>query len=682
MFSGTSTSCPGPATASRPGRMRAVSAGSLAVTGVPSMSGTFAVTVAPWAAATFSATLARSANTAWRMPSSKVRMVPTSSTWSGMMLKRTPPWMAPKLSTTGCREMSWRRLTTVCAVPMMSAAATIGSTPPHGRDPCVWRPWTTMLKRSDAAMAGPLRTPICPACRVENTCRPNTASGRKSRNTPWASISSAPPASPSGGPSSAGWNTNSTSPGSASRMPTSASATPIRMLVWASWPQACITPTSWPLKVARACEAKGRPVVSVTGSASMSARSASLGPGRPPLSTAVTPVVAMPVRGSSPSARRCSATRAAVRVSRLPSSGCWWKSRRHATTLSRSASAALPTSARCAGACAASGGAARARPKASRRAEADGARGRVACGMAVLPGGPADPSAGRATARPGLQVVPRQVLGRLHLDQARSGALEGARQPLAGVQRVRGGVGGADQFHVAVVGLVDEGDEAPRGVVAAAVHHRDPAQQHRVELGRDLDVVRRAARALAERGEIEPGHAGAARPGGDAAALQLDAAVAVAVVAAQRVPARFQPGVGPGVQRRPVDRRAGQLAKPVVGVADDLEHLAVPLQQRDRGQEARALQAAGVEAAGFDVGRGHQHDAFGEHPLQQPSQEHGVADVADEELVEHQHPQRAAPAGDDRGQRVALAGVLAQALVHAAHEAVEVGAVLAVAVAA
>ena len=183
-------------------------------------------------------------------------------------------------------------------------------------------------------------------------------------------------------------------------------------------------------------------------------------------------------------------------------------------------------------------------------------------------------------------MVPRQVLGRLHLDQPGGGALEGPGQALAGIQRGRRGLGGADQLDVAVVGLVDEGDEAARGVVAQRVHHRDAAQQHGVELAGDLDVVRRAARTFAQRGEIEPGHARAARAGSDAAAVELDAATAVRVVAAERVPARFQPGVGLRVQRRAVHRGPRQLTQPVVGVADDLQHLAVLFQQVDRGRYA------------------------------------------------------------------------------------------------
>ena len=117
--------------------------------------------------------------------------------------------------------------------------------------------------------------------------------------------------------------------------------------MWASWPQACMTPVCWPLKVVVAVEANGRPVCSVTGNASMSARSATFGPGSAPSTTAVTPWWAIPVRTSSPSARRCSATLAEVCSSRLDSSGCWWNQRRSSTTSAATRPAWAATSGRC-----------------------------------------------------------------------------------------------------------------------------------------------------------------------------------------------------------------------------------------------------------------------------------------------------------------------------------------------
>jgi hypothetical protein len=49
-----------------------------------------------------------------------------------------------------------------------------------------------------------------------------------------------------------------------------------------------------------------------------------------------------------------------------------------------------------------------------------------------------------------------------------------------------------------------------RAASVQAVEGGNAAQQHRVELVRDLDVIRGPARAFAQRGEIEPGDALAA----------------------------------------------------------------------------------------------------------------------------------------------------------------------------
>ena len=104
-------------------------------------------------------------------------------------------------------------------------------------------------------------------------------------------------------------------PVSSARYSIRISATPIRMATWASWPQACMTPVIWPFHIAFTLEAKGRSTFSSTGSASMSARSATTGPGLPPLRTPTTPVSPTPVVTSQPSALKCLATSAAVRVS-------------------------------------------------------------------------------------------------------------------------------------------------------------------------------------------------------------------------------------------------------------------------------------------------------------------------------------------------------------------------------
>ena len=134
-----------------------------------------------------------------------------------------------------------------------------------------------------------------------NTCRPNTASTFGFSSTPSLIISAAPPSSPGGGPSSAGWKMNLTVPGSCSRIPARSSATLIRIATWASCPQACMTPTSCPLYCDLTVDLNGRSTSSATGSASMSARSATTGPGRPPRSMPTTPVFATPVLTSMPS---------------------------------------------------------------------------------------------------------------------------------------------------------------------------------------------------------------------------------------------------------------------------------------------------------------------------------------------------------------------------------------------
>jgi hypothetical protein len=72
--------------------------------------------------------------------------------------------------------------------------------------------------------------------------------------------------------------------------------------------------------------AKGRPVCSITGSPSMSARSISTGPG-PFLITATTPVLPTPVVTSKPSFFASAAIFAADRVSCMLSSGLAWRSR-------------------------------------------------------------------------------------------------------------------------------------------------------------------------------------------------------------------------------------------------------------------------------------------------------------------------------------------------------------------
>ena len=98
------------------------------------------------------------------------------------------------------------------------------------------------------------------------------------------------------------------------------------MAVWPSWPQACMAPSF--------CERYGTSFASWMGRASMSARTMTVLPGRPPRSRPTTPVLATPVATSRPMAFSRSATTEAVRSSWKPSSGWAWRSLRISTASS------------------------------------------------------------------------------------------------------------------------------------------------------------------------------------------------------------------------------------------------------------------------------------------------------------------------------------------------------------
>ncbi len=144
----------------------------------------------------------------------------------------------------------------------------------------------------------------------------------------------------------------------------------------------------------------------------------------------------------------------------------------------------------------------------------------------------------------------------------------------------------------------------------------------------------------------------------------------------ERLPAAGQPRVGLRVERTAVDRRLRQRAQAIVGGAVHVQHVAVRLDLRDRRQEALALQAVLEQPGGLDVGRRHQGHALGEEALEQAPEQHRIADVVDEELIQHQDAQVAAPLPGDGPERIGFALVIAQPGVDLAHETVEVGAPL------
>ena len=142
------------------------------------------------------------------------------------------------------------------------------------------------MKRSADAMIGPPRVLTQPVGSDEVMCSanapvtgdgvPSARGGTSSR--PSSSMNRAP-----WWPSSPGWNMNSTRPGISSRRADSSRAAPASIATCVSCPQACIVPS---LR-----ELKSSPVSSGIGSASMSPRSSTVGPGLPPVSRAAIPLV-------------------------------------------------------------------------------------------------------------------------------------------------------------------------------------------------------------------------------------------------------------------------------------------------------------------------------------------------------------------------------------------------------
>ncbi len=128
----------------------------------------------------------------------------------------------------------------------------------------VWppRPRMRISMTSQAAVRGPLRTPICPAVNCGSQWRAKIAA--TSVSAPCLIMVGAP----EGNCSSEGWKTSRKRPGSSPRADSSPRTrpTPMRIAVWASWPQAWHTPST--------VERYGTSFGSWIGRASMSARTA------------------------------------------------------------------------------------------------------------------------------------------------------------------------------------------------------------------------------------------------------------------------------------------------------------------------------------------------------------------------------------------------------------------------
>ncbi len=100
------------------------------------------------------------------------------------------------------------------------------------------------------------------------------------------------------------------------------------------------------------------------------------------------------------------------------------------------------------------------------------------------------------------------------------------------------------------------------------------------------------------------------------------------------------------------------------------------LQQPDRRQEALSLQATLVQLVGTRIGGCDQRHAAAEQTVEQSSENHRIADVADEELVEAQHLGIARDVRGNAIQRIINAFQFGKAAMHVLHDAMEVAALL------
>ena len=119
---------------------------------------------------------------------------------------------------------------------MIWVAMITGSMPVSGRAPCAPLPVILMSNRPPPAICGPERMANLPTSSLGLLCMPKICSQGNFSNSPSLTIASAPPR-----PSSAGWKMKCTVP-SKLRVAERYLAAPSSIVVWPSWPQACMRP--------------------------------------------------------------------------------------------------------------------------------------------------------------------------------------------------------------------------------------------------------------------------------------------------------------------------------------------------------------------------------------------------------------------------------------------------------
>ena len=220
-------------------------------------------------------------------------------------------------------------------------------------------------------------------------------------------------------------------------------------------------------------------------------------------------------------------------------------------------------------------------------------------------------------------------------------------------------------------------DKTPALIVFVAGHARHARQHDRVKLPGQLDVIARRARAVAELGKLEPDHIVRQPARAQTAAVDLDVLPAPRRPRRQALEAVLQARLSIRPQRVVVEPRPLQSPQAVVVAPIDVHDPGVGVEQRDGGQEPRALEPVFIQALGRDVGGGHQGDTALDDGLQKVGQDHRIADIADEKLVKADNPGLRREAIADTFEGVLLAFQFPEFAVQALHKTMKVHAQLA-----
>src|SRR5580704_14164333 len=265
-----------------------------------------------------------------------------------------------------------------------------------------------------------------------------------------------------------------------------------------------------------------------------------------------------------------------------------------------------------------------------------------------------------------------EIVLRLHLNQAAGRALEFELQAFAVIELRRRGGSRHHDLDAAVVELIDEHDEAARRVLIRRRELRYVGDEQGAVEPRELDVVVLTARALAQLAAVEPGDVRADGAGVERPSLDLQRDIAHDLAARERGEALLELAQGFGCARIEIRRRPLELAQPVVDTGVELEDIDVCLDQLDGGHEALALQSLLVQIAGRGIRGGYAYDAAAEQALQEPGENHCVANVGDEELIEAENARTLCDVRGREIQRIGASFDERQLGVDSPHEAIEV----------